>query len=70
MKHIGDQIRDALGRPPDHDWCDTARLAEQFADPWSIILGRTMRPPRRTADGCDMHTPPRDARPGRVPGRR
>jgi hypothetical protein len=70
MWHIEDQIRDALGRPPNHEWCDTTRLAEQFADPWSIILGRTMRPPRRTTDGCDMHTPRRDAPSGRISGRR
>ena len=70
MRHIGDEIRDALGPSPNHDWCDTTRLAGRIANPWAVILGRAMPPPRRTTDGCDMHTPWRDAPPGHIPGRR
>jgi hypothetical protein len=73
MKRTGSHLQDIFRTPAEHGWCDTTRLASQMADPWSILLGRTMRPPRRTADGCDLNTPERDD-PDRtrdwIPGRR
>lgn len=68
MRHLGDHRRDAVGTPPEHEWCDTARLAELLADPWSILLGRTMRPPRDVGGGCETHTRERES-PRRDPGR-
>ena len=49
MDDLKRRLKDVFGTPtPDHDWCDTTRLA----NPWSVLRGRR-RAGQQAADRRD-----------------